>query len=128
MSPTTIMERRAALGKIIANFRFLTESVANLGLVRGLKFWRIMLACQKNPEKLVAWEAECRSQSERLRNENPALSEHFSEWADHLKRTISRIAQICAWESLRLEDSDPKESFILGGISNRLRGADHPSD
>lgn len=127
MSPGAIMEGRATLGKIIANFRFLTESVANLGLVRGLKFWRIMLVCQKNPEKLVAWESECRHQSERLRSENPALSEHFSEWANHLKRTISRIAQICAWESLRLKDADPKESCILGGIANRLRRDDSPA-
>jgi|688.fasta_scaffold673740_1 hypothetical protein len=117
----------SVLSAISANFRFLSESVANLGIGRGLKFWRIMLACRRNPEKLVAWEAECRSQSERLRNEDPVLSEHLSEWADHLKRTISRISQVCAWEAIRLEDSDPEESRNLDALAARLRGTTSPA-
>lgn len=109
-----------SVGGLIESLRFLAQSLSKLGLRRGWSYWKAYRACQENPENLVDWEIACRSESSRIKEENPQLSLYLEEWADHLAHTLSRLKQIYTWEAMRMGDSDPELARILEERANRL--------
>lgn len=123
----TTLQRPSRLETLYLNISFLIGALKNLGFKSGWKYWKAYLQCQKDPVKLVHWAKACKDEAHRIRTSNPKstklteLAIALEENADRLHRTSQRYMQICAWESIQMEDTDPKYASQLSSTEKKLR-------
>lgn len=67
------------------SLQFLINSIRHLGLSKGLRYWQIYKACEKDPGLVKRWEQVCRWESTKLEESDPAHSQMLENWANELK-------------------------------------------
>lgn len=79
-----------SINQLFRRISFLWKSVCALGPLLGLRYWRIMLACEKDPSLVIEWAERCERESEmcKLRGD---IGGHWvmDSWAKRLRREIA---------------------------------------
>jgi hypothetical protein len=86
MNDLTSTAGRDSLDRFVRRIVFLWKSVCALGPFRGLAYWRIMLACEKDPKRVLEWACLCEHESEQCKLRGD-LGGHWAmdSWAKQLR-------------------------------------------